>query len=227
MSYEEFKLACFILLALNGKRRARCTQKIIAERVGMSQQSVSRILRELEDRGLITRIVKGKGEYIEVTDKGVSIIERIEALAKSVIEGDRNIIVLEGIVTEGLGEGRYYMSIPYYVKAIEKLTGFRAYPGTLNVRLTGDSIWRRRELDARRGLMVPGFRNEKRVYGGAKLFPARINGYEPAAVIIPERTSHSRDVIEVIAPVYLRRELGLKNGSKVIIEVKLEGDGVG
>ena len=221
--YEDCRLLCFLLLALGGRRRIRCTQREIAEKTGLSQQSVSRLLRELETRGLISRIVKGRGEYIEVTDRGLKALERLEALARNVLEGDRNTIVLEGVIVDGLGEGRYYMSLPYYVKAIEKITGFRAYPGTLNVRLIGESVWRRRELDAHEGLRIPGFRDEKRVYGGAKLFPARINGFEPAAIVMPERTSHPSDVVEIIAPVYLRGELGLKTGSRVVIEVRIPG----
>ncbi len=207
---------------LGGKRRRRLVQSKIAEYLGISQQSVSRLLRELESKGYITRIVSGRGEFVEITDSGLSLIEEMHSLSRVLLEEEKGILILEGVVVEGLGEGRFYMSIPFYREYFRKTLGFNAYPGTLNVRLTGDSVWKRRALDAAPGIRVPGFKNHERVYGGARLFRTKINGYYPAALVFPDRTSHPKEIIEVIAPVYLRGELGLKNGDRVVLEVKIE-----
>jgi len=219
MKYEEMKLLGFLLLIMDGKRRTRLTQTKTAEELGISQQSVSRLLRVLEEKGYIVRIVKGRGEYIEITDTAQKLIEQIHSMTTSILASDKDKLLLEGIVISGLGEGRYYMSIKYYSEMIKKLMGFKAYPGTLNIRLIGESILKRKELDGRKGLVIPSFRTEKRVYGGARLFPCKINGYKPAGIIIPDRTSHGKEIIEVIAPEYLRKVLGVKDGDKVVIEV--------
>ncbi len=225
MRYEDAKLVAFLLLVMKGKRRRRLKQTEVARDTGLSQQSVSRLLRTLEERGLITRIVKGRGEYVEVTSQGLRMAEEMAGLATSIVEEDRNILVLEGVVVSGLGEGRYYISMPYYSSMIQKLLGFKPYPGTLNVRLVGESVWKRRQLNAYRTLHIPGFRDEKRVYGGAWLFRAKINGYEPAGIVIPERTSHGSEIIEIVAPEYLRSVLGLKDGDRAVIEVYIPDNG--
>jgi len=227
MNYNEAKLVAFMLLVMKGKRRRRLKQAEVARDTGMSQQSISRLLRTLEDRGLITRIVKGRGEYVEVTGEGLRMVEEMAGLVLGLLKEEKNIMVLEGVVVSGLGEGRYYISLPYYSGMIQKLLGFKPYPGTLNVRLTGDSVWKRRQLNAYRSLYIPGFRDEKRVYGGAWLFKAKINGYEPAGIVIPERTSHGSEIIELVAPDYLRSVLGLKDGDRVVIEALISNGGDG
>ena len=52
---------------------------------------------------------------------------------------------LNGVVTSGLGQGAYFMSLPWVQDAVRRLIGFTPYPGTLNVRLDADmvGVWRR------------------------------------------------------------------------------------
>jgi len=57
-----------------------------------------------------------------------------------------------------------------------------------------------------------------RTYGAVKAFRARVRGVE-GAVVMPERTHHPTDVIEVVAPVKLRDVLGLRDGDRIEIEV--------
>uniref|UniRef100_A0A7J3ZKF6 Riboflavin kinase n=1 Tax=Fervidicoccus fontis TaxID=683846 RepID=A0A7J3ZKF6_9CREN len=221
MDYSEAKLLAFLIIAMGGRRRAWTTQARISRLTGLSQQSVSRVLRKLEERGYITRSITGRGELIEITPLGLERVEGFARLAEAIIESARDKLILEGMVVSGLGEGRYYVGHPYYSAMFERLLGFKPYPGTLNIRLLGESIWKRSLLDLKSELVVPGFKDEKREYGGAKLFPAAVNRYRPAAIVIPERTSHSRNVIEVVAPVCLRSALGLKDGDRVVLEVSL------
>lgn len=46
---------------------------------------------------------------------------------------------------------------------------------------------------------------------------------EGGAIVIPSRTVHPPKIAEIVAPVYLRKELGgLKDGSRVRVEVVRE-----
>ncbi|MEM0020954.1 MAG: DUF120 domain-containing protein [Fervidicoccaceae archaeon] len=222
MLYREAKKVLFIALAFGGKRRVRIVQQALASRMGMSQQSVSRLLKILEEEGYIMRSVKGRGEFIEITEKGLSAMEELYGYISRLMSEEANIVILEGKVVSGLGEGQYYMKLPYYRNKIGEILGFDPYPGTLNVQLDGESSIKRLVLTRSNGLRIEGYRNKERFYGGATLFKSKINGYEKAAIIIPDRTSHPKDVIEVIAPVYLRGELGLNDGDRVVLEVSLE-----
>ncbi|MGB9726033.1 MAG: DUF120 domain-containing protein [Fervidicoccaceae archaeon] len=225
MHYQEAKKIVFIVLALGGKRRARIVQSTVSKQLGVSQQTASRLLKNLEEEGYIFRMVKGRGEFVELTQKGLSTLEVLYGMLSKLMSEERGILVLEGKVVSGLGEGQYYMKIPYYRNRVKELLNFVPYPGTLNVQLEGESTLKRLALTKESGLRIEGFRNEERFYGGATLFKAKINGFEKAGIIIPDRTSHPKDVIEIVAPIYLRGELGLKDGDRVVLEVKLEGGG--
>jgi riboflavin kinase len=129
-------------------------------------------------------------------------------------------VTLEGTVFKGLGEGAYYIGKDYYrVQIVEKL-GFDPYPGTLNVKLSSDyDIKTRMELDAYPAIEVKGFQNEDRTFGLVKCFPANIGGEVKGALVTALRSHYDASVLEIIAPVCLRRALCLKDGNKVKIEV--------
>lgn len=44
-------------------------------------------------------------------------------------------MIIEGEVVSGLGEGRYFLSLPPYKEIFKKILGFEPYEGTLNLKL--------------------------------------------------------------------------------------------
>ena len=105
--------------------------------------------------------------------------------------------------------------------AVEKKLGFKPYPGTLNISLIGkDEILKRALVEKAADIVIEGFSDEKRAYGGARCIKALLDG-EEVVIIFIERTHYSRDVVEVISPLCLREKLGLKDGDKVVLRVKL------
>lgn len=200
------------------------SSKAIGSDLGISQQTASRKLIILEKLGLIDRRVQKGGEYIKISNDGIELLKGIASiLSIKVLEKTYNVITLEGKVVSGLGEGRYYMSLEGYVRQVIKKLGFKPYPGTLNIRLTDKSeLMKRVVLETFPPIMIKGFSNGRRTYGDVKAYRAKVNGLEPAALIIPVRTSHKIDIIEVIAPYYLRERLGLKDGDTVKVEVYLQ-----
>ena len=69
---------------------------------------------------------------------------------------------------------------------------------------------------------IDGFTNGQRTYGGAKCIKALFNGEQEAALIFVERTHYGKDVVEVIAPVYLRGKYNLRDGDKVFLKITLK-----
>lgn len=184
-----------------------------ARRLCVTRQGLYKILSYLRQRGL----VEG-GRVIKLSQKGRDFLS---AILKDLLRYF-NIysIRVEGYVISGLGEGAFYMSLEGYKRAFERALGFVPYPGTLNIKLTPHSLPLRRYLDGLPGIYIPGFSNGLRTYGGVKAFRAKLRDIE-GAVVMPERTHHSSDVIEVIAPVKLRDVLGLRDGDKVELEIYL------
>jgi len=70
-----------------------------------------------------------------------------------------------------------------------------------------------------RGLHIKGFRTKERVFGDVRAFRALIQSKIEGAVIYAERSIYGFDMLEVIAPVYLRDALRLKDGDVVEVEV--------
>ncbi len=192
----------------------------LAREIGVSQQSASRLLIELEMEGLIRREGLGKARSIRLTEKALEGLLEVNAHLKKILEKPSE-VRLVGRVFTGLGEGAYYVQIPHYVMEFEKKLGFKPYPGTLNISLIGkDEILKRALVEKAADIVIEGFSDEKRAYGGARCIRALLDG-EEVVIIFIERTHYSRDVVEVISPLCLREKLGLKDGDKVVLRVKL------
>jgi riboflavin kinase len=124
------------------------------------------------------------------------------------------------MVESGLGEGAYYMSLRPYMKQFEEILGFLPYPGTLNLRLTAVAVQRRKRLTLADWYLVEGFESEGRTFGKAHCLPCMI-GTVPCGIVVPGRSHYPEALVEVIAPIGLRKELELKDGDEVVIEVSV------
>jgi len=194
----------------------------LARKLGTSQQSASRLLIQLERQGYLERRIVGKTGYVRLTGKGLEELRDLYLALKSIFERPVE-ITIEGRIFTGLGEGSYYLSIPEYVEQIKEKVGFAPYPGTLNLKLLSkDSIVNRLLLERLADIKIDGFSNGRRTYGGARCIKALFNGEQEAAIIFIERTHYEKDVMEVIAPVYLRGKYELSDGDRAFLKVSLE-----
>ncbi len=224
MNLLNLKEKLLIFLAQSGAytKSLNMSTSTIAQHLGTSQQSASRILIQLEQNGYIEKIIVGKTTLIRLTNKGLDELRNLYVILKSILEKPMEII-LEGRVFSGLGEGFYYISLPQYFEQIKEKVGFTPYPGTLNIQLLSkDSIENRMLLERIADIPIDGFTNGQRTYGGAKCIRALFNGEQEAALIFVERTHYGKDVIEVIAPVYLRGKYNLRDGDKVFLKITLK-----
>jgi riboflavin kinase len=203
------------------KRVAKISTEYLAGKLSASQQTASRYLIELDSMGWIKRTVTPDGCLIKITDVGFKELQKLYSDLRFLIEAAYPpSITLEGTVFTGLGEGAYYISLePYRKQFMEKL-GFDPYPGTLNLKLTTDyDIKARSELEAYPAVGVEGFKSENRSFGQVKCYPVIVENKVKGALISALRGHYDASVIEVIAPVFLRKHLKLKDGHKVKVEV--------
>ncbi len=184
--------------------------------LGISQQSASRRIRELENEGFVEIRRFGKKIWARVTKKGMDLLKK-EAMDYRRIFEIAEKIEITGEVISGLGEGKYYIMKDGYFNQIKEKLFFEPYPGTLNVRVYARDIEKVDVLRNLPGILIKGFVSEGRTFGNVKAFLCTINGKD-AAVIMPER-SHYTDVVEIIADKSLRKELNLEDGSIVDIVI--------
>lgn len=203
------------------RRITKTSTEYLAEKLEISQQTSSRYLIELERKGWIQRTITPEGSLIKITDEGTIELQKLHVNLRFLLEATYPpSITLEGTVFTGLGEGAYYiLKEPYRRQFIEKL-GFDPYAGTLNLKLTTDyDLKARAELEAYPAVEIHGFKNEDRTFGLVKCYPAKIDNKVKGALVFALRSHYDKSVLEVISPVYLRKQLNLKDGHKVKVEV--------
>lgn len=79
---DECLIAKIVYLSLKSKE---VTQQAIAQELNVSQQSISRKLKELEEKDLIRRSLSKEGEIIRVTENGEKILEDCLSMMRTTI----------------------------------------------------------------------------------------------------------------------------------------------
>ncbi len=195
----------------------------LAKRLKCSQQSASRYLIALERAGLIRRTFVRRGELVEITKQGREEIEMLQQLLSKLLREREVALALVGRVFTGLCEGAYYVSHPGYKRQFIEKLGFEPYPGTLNLRLASpEDVEARRRLDLYPSILIEGFRTKSREFGAAKCYRALINDVLEGAVVTAMRSHYDDTVLELLAPVNLRKKLGLRDGDEVRVTVFVE-----
>jgi len=203
------------------KRTAKISTEYLAKKLGISQQTASRYLIDLEHKGWIVRNISPEGSLIKIEEQGIRELQKLYLGLKVLMEKSYPpSVTLEGTVFTGLGEGAYYIGKESYRNQIIEKLGFEPYPGTLNLKLSSDyDIKTRMEIEAYPALEVTGFKNEDRTFGLVKCYPVVIDNKVKGALVTALRSHYDVSVLEIIAPVCLRKQLDVKDGNKVKIEL--------
>lgn len=187
----------------------------LAKTLEVSQQTTSRHLIELEREGYITRHTSIKGIEVKISEKGRKKLREVYLTLKAAIDTIPSIIIIEGTITSGLGEGAYYISQKQYKIQFQRNIGFTPYSGTLNIQVSPSELAKKKELETFPPILIQGFERRNRLFGDVRCYPVRINDSIDGAIIMIDRTHHNDSVIEVIAPVHLRSELKLEDGERI------------
>ena len=127
-------------------------------------------------------------------------------------------MTFEGRVASGTGQGAYFLSLPWVQRELERTLALRPFPGTLNLRVkpqVREALFPRREEFLRiadpSSPQCPGYLKEVVLNANGRTCSV-------AWLILPELTMH-RDIVEIIAPVALRKSLNLNDGDPVDVEI--------
>ena len=123
--------------------------------------------------------------------------------------------LVKGIIVKGFGEGAFFMSMPHYKNEIKTKLGFEAYPGTLNIKVDESTITKIKKLKSTR---IEGYTSNGKTFAGADCHAAKIKNID-GSIIFPDLAKH-KDILEFIAPVHVKSELNIKDGDKIIVEIK-------
>ena len=194
------------------RKTGKATTTQLAGKLSCSQQTISRWLQELEKQGFVE---KKRGDALPSTEGNQFLDDLCNSRGKNRVGQT----VLRGTVFSGLKQAKFFLSQKNYALQFKKALGFTPYPGTLNLRLDSQSAEAKKALENAPGIAIKGFRQGNRQFFGAKCVFATANN-TPCAVILPEKTHYSREVIELIAVKRLRTSLKLKDGSQVAVSLQ-------
>lgn len=184
----------------------------ISKEIGISQQTISRKLREMENKGLITRSASPNGLIVSLDDRGREFLQKNYQELSQIFKTKKTAII--GIVKKGIEEGAYYVSQKQYQQQFKSKLGFNAFPGTLNLEINKEEL--AQFLANKEVIEINGFTTKTRSFGSITAFKIRINNIQ-AAIVKPERARHPKEIIEIIAPANLRELLKLRENDKVKI----------
>ncbi len=193
------------------------TTEQIGKKLNLAQQTVSQYLISLEKEGYIKRARVKEGQIIYFLDKLYDEFQAERNIIEFILNKSSD-LVINGSVFTGLGEGRYYMSQENYRNGIYSRFGFLPFPGTLNIRIARDQLFKFDILRLKIKDFIPEFESNGRVFGKVYLFSGFIKDV-PVGIVIPERT-HYNDVIELVSEFKLRDKLGLRDGDIIEIRIK-------
>ena len=184
----------------------------ISKEINISQQTISRKLREMENKGLVKRLASPNGLIVSLDDKGRGLLQENYRQLNSIFKTQKTTI--SGTVEKGIGEGSYYVSQKQYQQQFKAKLGFTAFPGTLNLKINKEEL--AQFIANKESIDISGFAMKTRSFGSITTHKIKLNNIE-AAIVKPKRARHPEDIIEIIAPVNLRQELKLSNQDKVKI----------
>ncbi len=220
------ELATLKLVALEGglTQPAKVSCSGLADRLSASNQTASRRLQGLEEAEYVEREVVSDGQWVTITDAGEAALRREYSDYQQIFEPESP-LSLSGTVTSGMGEGKHYISLPGYMEQFTAKLGYEPFAGTLNVVLDEQSVRARARLASIDAVPIDSWESDDRTYGAATCYPARIetvdgDAYEPTHIIVPDRTHHNEENIELIAPVKLRDELSLNDDELLTVHVE-------
>jgi len=194
----------------------------LAERVQASQQTSSRYLLELDKMNLIKREIGVKKQLIQITKEGKDILQE-EFIQYQHIFALPKTIHFTGRVISGIGEGSYYTSRDGYIQQFQQKIGYIPYPGTLNIEIDPIEKNKLRLIKKFKSVDLCSFKTDNRTFGEVKCLHALINDIK-TVLVLPAR-GHYSNVLEFIAPVYLRDMLHVSDGDNVSIKIDIDTKG--
>ncbi|MGD0230578.1 MAG: DUF120 domain-containing protein [Syntrophorhabdales bacterium] len=128
-------------------------------------------------------------------------------------------IKVSGTVVKGLGVSASFLSIPWVENQIVEKLGFSPYFGTLNIDVQDSNI-----QEALKALPAKRIISAEQGFCDALVFEGTVGGY-PCGVILPLVPDYPGAILEIVAPVHLKKTLGLTDGDGIEVLLHLGNGG--
>ncbi|MFW9833140.1 MAG: DUF120 domain-containing protein [Candidatus Thorarchaeota archaeon] len=212
----------FTLYSLANKgaihQKTTITTRELGEILNVSQQTASRRVAQCVELGYLDRVHTADGMLLQISAKGREQLMHVHSNLEIAFIPPEHEIVIKGSIVTGIGEGAYYVDV--YSSKLRSALGFKPHLGTLNVKIGDDeSLKAVGRMKNTPPLVVSGFTHEGRTFGDVICYRVRINRKIEAAVVVAQRTHHSEEILEVVAPVNIREALDLQDNDRITLTV--------
>ena len=155
-----------------------------------------------------TKIIKLNSQTYALTGNQVFFIEGRQMKT----------VTAKGVVLTGEGVGSQFIGITWAKKQIKEKLGFDPYLGTLNIRLPErEAKLLEKILKDSKGIEITPTKGFFRAYCFNALIMNKIKG----AIVLPKKPNYPPNILEIIAPIQLRKALSLKDNDEVEITIFL------
>lgn len=199
----------------------------LCSKIPISQQTISRRILELEEKGYINRRTGSRGGDLELTAKAYVHLEKVFHNLQHVFSSKSCVEQFHGKLKTGMREGAHYIKNENYYNQFKSKLGFEPYFGTLNVQVNPEMFeFLHDQLKDFKKTIIQGFENGSRSYGDVVCYFVRIwsenkpDDKVPGALLLIQRTSHKPYVLEFIAEEFLRKHLQINDDDEVLFEFR-------
>ena len=123
---------------------------------------------------------------------------------------------VKGRLISGSGKGHFFTELEWAKKQFVEILEFEPVPGTLNILLQETTNQLILELRHDRTYVMEPPSGD---FCRGILLRAVIGDDVKGAVIIPQVQNYDSRLLEILAPVNLRKRFGLKDGDEVVLEI--------
>ncbi|OPY68423.1 MAG: hypothetical protein A4E63_01989 [Syntrophorhabdus sp. PtaU1.Bin050] len=128
----------------------------------------------------------------------------------------RTIMKITGKIVRGVEESKDFLSIPWVDQQLSEKLHFNAYKGTLNIMVDDPEVQRNLKRQGKDRLV-----HETEGFCDALVFRGSLNNTFACGVILPLVPVYDECLLEIVAPVHLKKTLGLNDGDIVTLELYL------
>lgn len=121
----------------------------------------------------------------------------------------------KGEVFTGMNKAGEYLSMTPYQEKIRDKTGFKPFPGTLNLRVEKKKVQKLKQNQEKKRIDQFSYKGEE--LSGLNLYSISIEGTDAVFIDI-DITEYDDTVMEIIAPCKLRKKLGIEDGDTAKID---------
>jgi CTP-dependent riboflavin kinase len=127
--------------------------------------------------------------------------------------------IIAGKIICGVKQGKFFTQLEWFQEQCDEKLGFKPYPGTLNLEISGEYLPIIESLNREEGIEItspdPKFCNAK----AFKVSLGEISG----AIIMPDEKVrvHPKNIIEIVAPLKIKASLNIEDGDFISVVISL------